>query len=248
MSLMAISQRGTRREAGARFYRFALRAGALTYSGGMLAEAVLGWPLDPRTTLLSELAARDQPHRRLFQGGDLLSGGLFTVSGILGVLRSGDGRKLRVPPRCTRRGRTVPRLPLYLALFGAATVADACSPLDHRISRGLSETGRRPGEGPSLSHTAHYVTTTIAGLAAVGICLEHHRLQRRTNPTADGRSGRALQRAAGALTIGLLLAGVLTLLSPRLLPGLMQRLQTLAFTALCMDLANEAPISAGEEA
>ena len=100
----------------AKIYRTALRVGAVSYSGGMLGEALLGWKLDPQVTLLSELAARDREHRRLFQVLDLGAGSLFITAGM--TQRSGGSKWLGS----------------WLELFGAATIGDALSPLDYPIS------------------------------------------------------------------------------------------------------------------
>lgn len=221
-------------------YRCALGGGALAYSAGMLAEAALRWPLDPRTTLLSELAARSQPHRRVFQIGDLLSGGLFLVAA------AARCRQTPIQATVPRRGRR--RLQLWVALFGAATIADACSPLDYPISQDAGGTGpRMKTHVPSLSHTTHFVTTTVAGLAAAGISLEHYLLQHEPGYSPGTRVERILRRSAGPLVVLLMLSGVLSLLFPKLVPGLVQRAQTLIFSVLCLDLAAEDLLSSRPE-
>ncbi|WP_313812158.1 DUF998 domain-containing protein [Glutamicibacter sp.] len=205
---------GARAAAG----RAALGAGAVVYSSGMAAEALLKWPLNPTTTLLSELAARDRSYRRIFQTGDLCAGGLFAASGALLGAREG---KL---------------LPLCLGVFGAATIADALSPLDYPISHASLRPGHPAGQWtPSASHTAHYVTTTIAGSAAAGICLVHWRMARSLPPQHPAAG--VVRRIAAPAVVGLLLTGVATLASDKLLPGMVQRVQTLGFSALCVDLA-----------
>ncbi|WP_333674766.1 DUF998 domain-containing protein [Glutamicibacter sp.] len=203
----------------AKICRTALRVGAVAYSSGMLAEALLGWKLDPRVTLLSELAARDREHRRLFQVLDLGAGGLFISAGI------------------TVRGAGSKWLGTWLEVFGAATIGDALSPLDYPISH----EHLRPGHAqkswtPSISHTMHYATTTVAGVAAAGICLEHWKMQR-SEQDPDGLA-RILRTGAGPAVGVLLLSETLTVVFPKLLPGVVQRVQTLAFSALCLDLAS----------
>lgn len=204
----------------AKIYRTALRLGAAAYSGGMLGEGVLGWKLDPRVTLLSELAARDREHRRLFQVLDLGAGSLFITAGR------------------TQRGGGSKWLGTWLELFGAATLGDALSPLDYPISHDHLRPGHAQKEWtPSASHTMHYVTTTVAGVAAAGICLEHWKMQRRAQ-APDGLPARILRTCAGPAVGLLLLSETLTVVFPQLLPGVVQRVQTLAFTALCLDLAD----------
>ena len=205
----------------AKIYRTALRLGAAAYSGGMLGEGVLGWKLDPRVTLLSELAARDREHRRLFQVLDLGAGSLFITAGR------------------TQRGGGSKWLGTWLELFGAATIGDALSPLDYPISHDHLRPGHAQKEWtPSASHTMHYVTTTVAGVAAAGICLEHWKMQRRAQ-APDGLPARILRTCAGPAVGLLLLSETLTVVFPQLLPGVVQRVQTLAFSALCLDLAAE---------
>lgn len=204
----------------AKIYRTALRLGAAAYSGGMLGEGVLGWKLDPRVTLLSELAARDREHRRLFQVLDLGAGSLFITAGR------------------TQRGGGSKWLGTWLELFGAATIGDALSPLDYPISHDHLRPGHAQKEWtPSASHTMHYVTTTVAGVAAAGICLEHWKMQRRAQ-APDGLPARILRTCAGPAVGLLLLSETLTVVFPQLLPGVVQRVQTLAFSALCLDLAD----------
>ncbi len=228
MSKIQESRSTTRR---ALIARCALRAGATAYSAGIVSEALLRWPLNPATTLLSELAARDRGYRRIFQASDVCAGALFAASGLLqaGGSKVGKGGKLAAAS---------------LVVFGAATIADAFSPLDYPISHAAL----RPGTGeepwvPSLSHNAHFVTTTIAGGASAGICLEHWKLARRA-PRRSGAAG-VLRAAAGPATVALLLTGVAALASPKLLPGAVQRVQTLAFATVCLDLA---ALQAQEEA
>lgn len=178
----------------------------------MLSEALLGWKLDPRTTLLSELAASGHPDRRVFQVTDIVAGTLFIGASA-------------VPQH--RRATT---LRVLLALFGAATIADALSPLDYPISQVAGGPQEHHQHGaPSLRHRAHYLTTTLAGSAVAGICLHDWRMQ---------RAGRGTMRkfAGPAVVLGEI-AGVVALASPKLLPGIVQRMQTLGFTAICLDLA-----------
>ncbi|GAA1410233.1 hypothetical protein AUR04nite_11630 [Glutamicibacter uratoxydans] len=215
--------------------RCALRAGAAAYSAGIVSEALLRWPLNPATTLLSELAARDRGYRRIFQASDVCAGALFAASGLQQT-------------RSAKVGKAGKLAAASLVVFGAATIADAFSPLDYPISHAALRPGTGDGAGdepwaPSISHNAHFVTTTIAGSASVGICLEHWKLARRA-PRRSGAAG-VLRAAAAPATVALLLTGVAALASPKLLPGAVQRVQTLAFATVCLDLA---ALQAQEEA
>ena len=204
----------------AKIYRTALRVGAVAYSSGMLGEALLGWRLDPRVTLLSELAARDREHRRLFQVLDLGAGSLFVTAGM------------------TQRKNGSKWLGTWLEVFGAATIGDALSPLDYPISHEHLRPGHAQKQWtPSVSHTMHYVTTTVAGVAAAGICLEHWKIQR-SGQDSDSLAVRILRTCAGPAVGVLLLSETLTAVFPKLLPGVVQRVQTLAFSALCLDFAS----------
>ncbi|NQD41565.1 DUF998 domain-containing protein [Glutamicibacter halophytocola] len=193
-------------------YRSALCGGALAYSSGMVSEAAAGWKLDPRITLLSELAARDRAGRRIFQAADIVAGTLFLAASA--VRQHPNAR----PLRCS------------LAVLGAATIADALSPLDYPISHEHLRPAYRGGQGSSsISHRAHYVTTGVAGFAIAAICLLDWRAQR--------RGTAALRKVAGPAVVFGQLAGLAALASPRLAPGLVQRVQTLGFTLVCLDLA-----------
>lgn len=204
----------------ARIRAAALGAGAAVYSLGILGEAVLGWPLDPRTAMLSELAARDRWHRRLFQCGDVASAGCYLVAA--GASRPGDS-----DPRGL--------LSASLAAFGAATIGDALSPLDYPVSfddPGSPRRGERPeNSGTSASHGRHYVTTTLASAASVGLMACYWREFGR-QPGASAR-----RRLAAPVVLGLLAASAASLASPKLQPGAVQRLYTLGFSALCVDFA-----------
>lgn len=195
-----------------RIFARLIESAAMTYSSGMISEAVLGWRLDPRITLLSELAAKDREYRRIFQVSDLISGSLFVAAGI--AAPSGTSRFLTV---CLRT-------------FGAATIADALSPLDYPISHEhLRPLDRVNGSGRSLTHYAHYLTTTVAGAAATGMCLHDWLVH------SDEKN--SWRRVLGPAVIVAQLTGVATLVSKELMPGVVQRIQTLGFSLLCLEIA-----------
>ena len=67
---------------------------------GVVLEAVVGWPLDPARSYLSELAALDQPTSGLFRSTDLVAGVLVVTGLVLLVLahrseHHGQGGALR---------------------------------------------------------------------------------------------------------------------------------------------------------
>jgi len=195
-----------------KIHRFALCGGAMAYSAGILAEAIMGWKLDPRITLLSESAAKDRRDRRIYQGGDIVAGALFLAAGVAAQ-----------PPSAT-----LLRWPL--ASLGAATIVDALSPLDYPIThRQLNAAAAEGRKQPSATHRTHFATTGVAGLATAAICLIDWR--ERTGGTSSVR------RFAGPAVVLGQLAGLVSLASPRLVPGAVQRIQTLGFSALCIDLA-----------
>ncbi|WP_159611533.1 DUF998 domain-containing protein [Glutamicibacter sp. JC586] len=195
-----------------RLYSRLIDGAALIYSSGILSEALLGWKLDPRFTLLSELAAKDREHRRIFQASDLIAGSLFVAAG------------------ATAPAHAPVLLRTCLKIFGIATIADALSPLDYPISHDhlRPEAQGYPGHR-TLSHYSHYLTTTVAGVAATGVCLhdwQAHRFQK-----------GSLRKFAGPAVIAAQVAGIASLSSEKLLPGAVQRIQTLGFTLLCWEIA-----------
>ncbi|RKS19373.1 uncharacterized protein DUF998 [Arthrobacter sp. AG1021] len=217
----------------ARIRAAALGAGAAAYSLGILGEAVLGWPLDPRTAMLSELAARDRWHRGLFQWTDMASAGCYLVAACASRPGDSDPRGL---------------LSASLAAFGAATIGDALSPLDYPVSfddPGSPRRAERPEDsGTSASHGRHYATTALASAASMGLVASYWREFGR-QPGASAR-----RRLAAPAVLGLLAASAASLVSPKLHPGTVQRLYTLGFSALCVDfarrdLARSNPASSG---
>lgn len=122
---------------------------------GLPMEAVLGFPLDPASSYLSELAAKDQPHGVAFR----LADGIGAVLVLVGVTL--------LSARCA-----APRGAVYgtvtLALFAVATIADVIFPMacatsaDPECARGDAE------HTLGLSHQIHLVSSALA-LAAVNV-------------------------------------------------------------------------------
>ncbi|WP_373306937.1 DUF998 domain-containing protein [Streptomyces longisporoflavus] len=130
-----------------------LALGAVAYSAWLL-EAVLGTPLSPVNSYVSELAALDQPYGTLFRTTDLAAG-LLILAGAAGAL-------LWLP----RRWWTVVGW-AGLALYGAATAVDSRLPMSCApTADALCEARERAGLVP-LTHTAHVVSSSVAVTGAL---------------------------------------------------------------------------------
>ncbi|KIF03657.1 hypothetical protein PL81_23010, partial [Streptomyces sp. RSD-27] len=100
--------------------------GAAAYTAWVL-EVVLSTGLDPIEAYVSELAAQDQPLGGLFRATDFTAGLLVFLGGLLALVRL--VRLVRYPQ--ARRPWAVAGW-AGVALFGAATAADAWLPLSCR--------------------------------------------------------------------------------------------------------------------
>lgn len=159
MTLRPLRTRPDRGDTTARvvWARILLVLAAIFYCG-VLTEALLGWPLDPMSTFLSELAARDQPTSELFRSLDVASA-LSALAGSALLRHHVVGRGL--PWLLTFWGVIV------LAL---ATIADTALPLDCAVS--FAECALREQRGDvSAAHMLHTVTSTIAGTAGMCVAL-----------------------------------------------------------------------------
>lgn len=109
--------------------------------------------LDPMRSFLSELDAANRPHRDIYVVGDVTTGICALVAALL----------LLVPHR-TFRGRTATTAVLALAVFGAATIADALLPIE--CIPGVDAGCPREPSGllPQLHHI-HALTSTVAVFA-----------------------------------------------------------------------------------
>lgn len=127
---------------------------------GLPMEAVLGFPLDPASSYLSELAAKDQPHGVAFRLADGIGAVLVLVGVTLLSARCAPPRG--APPRGAVYGTVT------LALFAVATIADVIFPMacatsaDPECARGDAE------HTLGLSHQIHLVSSALA-LAAVNV-------------------------------------------------------------------------------
>ncbi|MFI7066415.1 DUF998 domain-containing protein [Kribbella sp. NPDC050124] len=122
----------------------------------LLLEAIAGYPLDVRTSFLSELGARDQPTSPYARALDLGAGVLLLIAAILGR-------------PAARMHRDVAGLLISAAVFGAGTLFDSFSPMDCAPS--LSE-ACRAAEANGQAGTAlllHEMTSTMAGIGSVAM-------------------------------------------------------------------------------
>ena len=140
---------------------------------GLPIEALLGFPLDPASSYLSELAARDQPYAMAFR----LTDGLGAVLVLAGTVLLSTRLALR-------------RLAAYstaaLALFAVATVVDVIFPMACATSAD-PECARGDAEGTlGLSHQIHIVTSVLAlaagNVSAVLLSVFAARNRRRGHP------------------------------------------------------------------
>lgn len=122
-----------------------LVAGAVLYSSWVLAFVLN--PGNPFEGFASQLAATDQEHGFLYRTGDLLTGIVLTVAGLLG---------LTVRPH--RFFTTVGWL--ALVVFAIGTIADSRLPL--HCSKPACEATQVP-----LTHQWHALTSTVSVTAAV---------------------------------------------------------------------------------
>lgn len=122
----------------------------LLYSA-WVAEFFLDTGLDPTTSFLSELDARDQPYREFFSTADVVTGSLMVFAAILGFL-------------ATPRRRLVVTGWVASGIFGIATIADAKLPLECVAADDPSCPIEPSGLFPQLHHL-HALTSTIAVFA-----------------------------------------------------------------------------------
>lgn len=183
------------------------------YSVWVLAPWI-GTSLDPVTTFISELAARDQPHSWIYRTADLLAGTALLVLGVI-LHRSGRHRTEPASPLLAWAG-------LALAVMGAATMADSqlalsCAPQADPVCLANEVAGTVP-----LAHKLHTWSSALAGaalLAAVAMV---------TLWWSHPARRRWWVVALGVLTLAAdLLSGVLALTGGPL--GASQRLALLVF-------------------
>lgn len=205
--------------------RLLLVAAALLYLG-VVVEAVAGWPLDPVSSYLSELAALDQPTSTLFRSMDLAAA-IFVVGGLALLVIAYRRDRADGGAAASRAQRVV-----FWALltFGAATMIDALLPLDCALSVGDCAAREDAGD-VSLAHQAHTFSSVTAGLSSFVVSAGVVWLARARRRTLLGFTARL----AGALgpVLGVVTGAIGMFGSP--LPvgtGIAQRIQIIAFAVV----------------
>jgi hypothetical protein len=128
-----------------------LAAGVLYCS--LLLEAAAGFPLDVRTSFLSELGARDQPTSPYARGMDLATGVLLLVAVLLA---RPAGRELRW-------------LLVSTATFGLGTLFDSFSPMDCAPSASAACRAAEVNGQEGAPLVLHEVTSTLAGIGSIAM-------------------------------------------------------------------------------
>lgn len=203
--------------------RALLLIAAVTYAG-VPWEAVVGFPLDPSSSYLSELAAADQPYGLLFRALDASTGAL--VFGAL-ALRSRTGSS----SSRFARGAVV-----ALAVFSGLTILDASSPMACATSTSDRCAAADAANTLGLAHQIHSVSSAGALVAVVasGVLLAFAVASDRTRFRPIGRE--MVFAIVGALIAATVLVTVLAMLSAgegKLLDGggFAQRAQVLLISA-----------------
>ncbi|WP_143605491.1 DUF998 domain-containing protein [Trueperella pyogenes] len=155
----------------------ALVVGALAYAS-VVTEAFLGYPLSPAFAYLSELSAIDQPSSPLVRSMDAIAGTLFAAVGLF-LWRTPDGSRWLNATPTSRLPRFLPNvlrklnghalISSGLILAGVTTVLDAIFPMD--CAESLATCRDQLAAGASLSHHAHTVTSSLAGLGLIMVAV-----------------------------------------------------------------------------
>ncbi len=218
-----------------------LTLGALSYAS-VLTEALLGYPLSPTLSYLSELSAVDQASSTLVRSMDAVAGVAFAAIGLYlwgarrrgaagallpgflppgadgGGLQGTMGRLVEAVPERVRRAL----VPGGMALAGVMTVLDAGFPMDCAESEASCRAQLEAGA--SFSHLAHTLTSSLAGLGLVLV--------------AAGAllAGTWAMRAVSAVAI-VAMAVQLVAIATGLPVGIAQRVQVAASVILMLQLA-----------
>lgn len=214
-----------------------LAVAAVAYSG-VLWEALLGFPLSPSASYLSELAALDRPYSALFRALDASTALLVLIA----LAVAWFGRTAAATPR----SRWVWFSAAGLALFAVGTLADSASPMVCATSVSAACAAGDAAGTLGFGHELHSYTsvTALTGaiVAAVGLAMVTLRARR----SAPKRAAR------GSVTWAFLLAALLVVVTAVVtayalageatgaLPeggGYAQRAQTLLISLLLLTLA-----------
>lgn len=138
-----------------RLMRDVMVAAGILYCS-LLLEAAAGFPLNPHSSFLSELGAKDQPTSPYSRAMDLGSGVLLVLAAILGR-------------PAIRMHRDVGGLLISAAVFGIGTMSDALSPMDcaPSLSQACRDAESSGQTGAAL--VLHETTSTLAGLGSVAM-------------------------------------------------------------------------------
>ncbi|MFZ5850040.1 MAG: DUF998 domain-containing protein [Actinomycetota bacterium] len=199
----------------------AVGLGAAVANAAFLWAGVAGSRLDPVHSVISDLAARDQPTSLLIRGGDVVGGLLVAV--LAGLLWR------QLPPGRAGRGGCA-----ALAVFGLGGTMAGLVPMDCAISASgacRAQDLLGGGGGPDLLHAAASAGSDLAGVASLGLL----------GWQARGRRGWSV--VAGLGLGGVVVLGALSALVGALAwhptgpVGLLQRIQQLGFSAWLLALA-----------
>ncbi|WP_328970681.1 DUF998 domain-containing protein [Streptomyces sp. NBC_00239] len=146
--------------------------GAATYTAWVL-EVVFSTGLNPVETYVSELAAQDQPLGGLFRATDFTAGVLVLAGSLLALLRLAEVPEARRPWSLTGW--------CGLALFGAATAADAWLPLSCKPTVDPECAARETAGLVPATHQAHAISSSLAmcgalaGIVALTVAARRYR-------------------------------------------------------------------------
>jgi len=168
-----------------RLIRNLLIAAGVLYCS-LLLEVIAGFPLDLRNSMLSDLAALDQPTSIYARGMDLSSGILLVVVALLAW-------------PLVRMGRYALGLVISTALFGVGTMLTVFLPLDCAPSLSQACLESEDGGRAGLALLLHATFSTVAGVGCVAMSVCVLLVLRRAG--WGGRSGRTAAVAAAATLV-----------------------------------------------
>ncbi|WFP24702.1 DUF998 domain-containing protein [Gordonia hongkongensis] len=221
----------------------------LCYSSWVL-EFAWADSLDPMRTFLSELDVANRPHRDIYVVGDVTTGVCALVAALLLLVprppfprwlsrhRAERGAESKPPGDLDRLGqregdatsvfrdRTATTAVIALAVFGAATIANAQLPIECIPGVDPGCPGEPSGLLPQLHHI-HALTSTVAVFAIFTVMVAAGVSAVRTTP--DGPVWPVLRWVGNAVLVIVALATVWMLLADNLVGdyrlGLAQRIQ-----------------------
>ncbi|WP_165956606.1 DUF998 domain-containing protein [Kribbella antibiotica] len=210
-----------------RLIRGLMIAAAVLYCS-LLLEAAAGFPLNLHDSMLSDLAALDQPTNLYARGMDLTTGILLVLVPILAR-------------QTARRHRDVAALLISTALFGIGTMFSVFLPLDcaPSLSQACLESEDSGRAGMAL--VLHATFSTVAGVGCVAMAFFILVVLRRTGWTGPRRLTAAVLAGASLISqIWLVIAiGIQELKGDEAhQPGIIQRVSVVL---VCLMLATVTP-------